>query len=170
MKPEGTTLPEVGIPLLSLPSSPLTQRHSNTRTQRILDLLNSQAPARIATIVRQRSPHFPHDPDTVVAAACSHLNIAPTYRLLVVQTWARHTTLVFDIHHSAYDVSTAHREENLLVLNVAMDKQIHARISSDDFRDMVNAEVAMLHNVNGWEKSLPYFEDQTAAVWSYRKP
>jgi hypothetical protein len=88
----------------------------------------------------------------------------------VIQKWPQYTVLIFDIFHPAYDVSTAHRKENIQVLYVTVNQRFDARLPSSDFRELINDQVAKLHNLNGWSAMPPYIEDQTSTVPKYPDP
>lgn len=81
----------------------------------------------------------------------------------MIQKWQHYTIIVFDIFYSAYDSSTAHCKIDLPVLRVEHSgKKISASKSSITFQDQVNDQVAKLHNLNGWDRKPPYYEDQAS--------
>lgn len=114
-------------------------------------------------MLKRRSPLYSSSPDAVVLATCTTLNIACDYKLLVIQKWPQFTVLVFDVFHTTYNVSTAHHKADIPVLHFDHGSQYSScKWPSNEFRDLINKEVAKMHNLNGWDRKPPYIEDQTS--------
>ncbi|KAL5400243.1 hypothetical protein PMIN03_012547 [Paraphaeosphaeria minitans] len=130
----------------------------------IVSSLQTQTPTRVAVLLKKRSPLYSSSPDAVVSTTCATLNASCDYKLLVIQKWPQFTVLVFDISNSAYDFSTAHQKANIPVLHFDYGSQHTSyKWPSSDFQNLINDQVAKMHNLNGWDRRPPYIEDHTSS-------
>jgi hypothetical protein len=87
--------------------------------------------------------------EAIAEQTCLKLKVTTSYRFLVIQKWPQHTVIIFDIFHATYDISTAHYKEDILVLRIIINQRFDIRLPSANFRESINTQVAMFHNVNG---------------------
>lgn len=89
----------------------------------------------------------------------------PAPKLLAIKKWKTRIFFTFDISNEDYDFDSGHNREepqnNPPVLVAYLGKVQKVFEAIPGVRDRVNEEIASLHDANGYDAVLPFYEDHT---------
>ena len=89
----------------------------------------------------------------------------PDTKLLAIKKWKTRIFFTFDISNEDYDFDSGHKPEekqnNLPAVVVYLGKGQKVYEATLGMRNRINEEMAFLHDANGYDAVLPFFEDHT---------
>jgi hypothetical protein len=91
----------------------------------------------------------------------------PRILFLAIDIWSERTFIVIDINNHAYDFRTAHETRTVLPVYMLqkhkrMQDWVLVRWPAED--EPLSEKLADLHNVTGFDATLPFLEDHTSRI------
>lgn len=129
--------------------------------------MQNQQATRVVVLISPNSTLAKAAPshDRVIQDAFANLKLSPInvpHTYLLNQIWDIVNVFVIDLYHAKYDFATAHIKEDLPVIFVNYSRRkVYVSVASRTRRDQINRDVAMMHEVNGWDERPPFVEDHT---------
>lgn len=135
-------------------------------------LLIQRKPIRVLVIVRKLSKFFEHSDASIKSIALQYLREEDA-KILVIAKWPNLTTMVFDLSNNGYDFHKAHNADVIDVIAIDLGPKPDPKITRMNHlkKEEVNACVAEVHRLNGFEVWPPFFEDhRDGKVLTYPNP
>lgn len=134
---------------------------------------------RVLTSVSHESPFWSQPCDSIIPSIIQLLtdkklyksvgDSPPDTKLLAIKKWKTRIFFTFDICNDDYDFKSGHKLEekqnNLPVLVAYLGKGHKVYQAIPGVRNRVNKEIALLHDVNGYDAALPFLEDHTSTTF-----